>query len=29
MHKLVYEILNDEFSKGLHSVELELSDTEK
>ena len=28
MHKLVYEILNDEFSNGLHSVELELSDTE-
>ena len=26
-HKLVYEILNNEFSKGLHALELELSDT--
>ena len=28
MHKVVYEILSDEFSKGLHALELDLSDTE-
>ncbi len=28
MHKLVYEILNEEFSKGLHALELDLSNTE-
>ena len=26
MHKMVYGILQDEFSKGLHSLELDLSD---
>ena len=28
MHKLVYKVLEDEFSKGLHALELDLSDTE-
>tara|TARA_E500000331_G_scaffold148719_1_gene144743 strand:- start:151 stop:429 length:279 start_codon:yes stop_codon:yes gene_type:complete len=26
MHKMVYEILNDEFSSGLHSLELDLKE---
>ena len=26
MHKMVYDILQEEFSKGLHSLELDLSD---
>ena len=25
MHKMVYEILNDEFTNGLHALELDLS----
>ncbi len=27
-HKLVYDILKEEFSKGLHALELDLRDTE-
>ena len=26
MHKIVYDILKEEFSKGLHAVELDLKD---
>ena len=26
MHKIVYDILNEEFTKGLHALELDLSD---
>ena len=27
MHKLVYKVLNEEFSNGLHALELDLSDS--
>ncbi len=27
MHKIVYDILKDEFSKGLHALELDLKDS--